>query len=84
MDGEHVEHFGQLNAEATPMGNHVHFVESDGHDSGCVVDLSLHTETEGGTTLSSYDNENCGGMNVRFAGDWKRFTPSKTKPSVQK
>ncbi len=83
VNGAPVEHSGQLNAEAIPIGNHVHFVQSDGHDNGCVVDLTLH-EIEGTPTLSSYDNENCGGMNVRFAGDWKRFTPDKTKSSAQK
>ncbi len=65
-------HLGGVNADATPIGRFLHVV--DGNDEGaCVLDLVLDPSTH---TLSATDNENCGGMNVRFWGKWTRFTPS--------
>jgi hypothetical protein len=76
VDGQHVEHFGQVNGEAVPVGRHLHVVEGNGDDSGngCVLDLSLNTGDKT-PILSAYDNMQCGGMNVGFGGQWTRFTP---------
>ena len=64
-------HSGQVDGEAVPVGNHLHFVEvgPSGETSGCVVDLTL---THQGA-LQSWDNMQCGGMNVGFRGDWRKF-----------
>jgi len=68
----HNVHFGQLNStEAKPSGPYLHLVEGD-NLSGCVVDLHFDSARH---TLNSYDNANCGGMNVRFSGTWTRFMP---------
>jgi len=65
-------HFGQLSpTEAKPSGPYLHLVEGDTL-SGCVLDLHFDPARH---TLHSYDNSNCGGMNVRFSGTWIRFTP---------
>ena len=65
-------HYGQLNStEARASGPYLHLVEGD-NLSGCVVDLQCDSARH---TLNSYDNSNCGGMNVRFSGTWTRFTP---------
>jgi hypothetical protein len=82
VDGQHVEHFGQVNGEAVPVGRHLHVVEGNGDDAGygCVLDLSI--DASGKTAvLSAYDNMQCGGMNVGFGGRWTRFTP-KLKASM--
>jgi hypothetical protein len=60
-----VVHTGDFAGEASPAGNHLHFVES-GADS-CTVDLTLI-----GKYLVANDNNLCGGENVRFWGIWKR------------
>jgi hypothetical protein len=76
VDGRHVGHFGQVNGEAVPVGRHLHVIAEggDADGNGCVLDLSL--DTGGKTpTLSAYDNTQCGGMNVNFAGQWTQFTP---------
>jgi len=66
-------HYGQLNSrDATPSGPYLHLVESDTL-SGCVVDLHFDPARH---SLRSYDNSNCGGMNVHFSGTWTRFTLS--------
>jgi hypothetical protein len=59
-----VVHTGDFEGDALPQGNHLHFVEA-GADS-CMVDLTLL-----GKYLVANDNQNCGGMNVRFWGVWK-------------
>ena len=64
-----VVHFGNFAGKAAPNGNHLRFVE-DGAGS-CTVDLTLI-----GKYLVTDDNSACGGMNVRFAGFWKRVAKS--------
>ncbi len=64
-------HFGSVLADAAPVGIYLHVVEPSS-GVGCVVDLKLDRATH---TLISYDNQQCGGMNVRFAGTWTHFTP---------
>ncbi len=65
-------HFGEVNADAKPIGNYLHAVQGDDL-SGCVVDLKFDPATH---TISAYDNMRCGGMNVRFARAWTKFTPA--------
>jgi hypothetical protein len=60
-------HFGEVQADARPIGIYLHAV-----DSGCVIDLELDPTTR---ALKTYDNEGCGGMNVRFMGTWTQITP---------
>ena len=60
-----VVHTGDFAGEASPAGNHLHFIEGDG--DSCIVDLTLI-----GKYLVADDNNKCGGMNVRFWGVWKR------------
>ncbi len=60
-----VVHTGNFEGEATPAGNHLHFVE--GNADSCTIDLTLIA-----TYLVANDNDKCGGMNVRFWGVWKR------------
>ena len=57
-------HTGDFAGEAAPVGNHLHFVESD---ADCTIDLTLI-----GKYLVANDNNRCGGENVRFWGVWKR------------
>lgn len=64
-------HFGAVQADAAPVGIYLHLVEPSA-GVGCVVDLKLDRVRH---TLASYDNEQCGGMNVRFGGTWSHFTP---------
>lgn len=63
--GSGVVHTGDFEGDASPQGNHLHFVEA-GADS-CTVDL-----TSIGRYIVANDNGSCGGMNVRFWGIWKR------------
>jgi hypothetical protein len=56
------EHFGEVAGSAAPGGNRLHVV-----DGGCAIDLTL-----AGKYILADDNQGCGGMNVRFAGIWKR------------
>jgi hypothetical protein len=65
-------HFGEVNADAMPIGRYLHVVDGNGQGA-CVLDLVLNPSTH---TLAADDNENCGGMNVRFWGQWNRFAPS--------
>jgi hypothetical protein len=67
-----VVHFGEVNADATPVGPYLHVVEGD-NLSGCVLDLKYDLATH---SIAVYDNAACGGMNVRFLGIWTKFTPS--------
>jgi hypothetical protein len=60
-----VEHLGEINGNATPDGNHLHFAP-DG-PNGCMVDLVLL-----GKFILASDNNLCGGLNARFQGFWKR------------
>jgi hypothetical protein len=65
-------HSGGVNAEAVPVGRHLHVV------NGCVVDLDLSRDEKGLKLLAS-DNEECGGMNVRFMGEWRKFVPKQSR-----
>ncbi len=65
-------HFGAVQADATPVGLYLHAIQSSSAGGGCVVDLKLDPSSH---SLQTYDNMQCGGMNVRFAGIWKHFTP---------
>jgi hypothetical protein len=67
-----VVHFGEVQADAAPIGVYLHAVESSPSGTGCVVDLKFDLTTH---TLTAYDNMQCGGMNVRLARTWARFTP---------
>jgi len=60
-----VVHTGDFEGDASPAGNHLHFVESG--PGSCTIDLTLI-----GRYLVAGDNQLCGGMNVRFWGIWKR------------
>lgn len=59
-------HVGDINGEAAPTGNRMHYQDGTDQDS-CIVDFTLL-----GKYLMLNDNANCGGMNVRFWGLWKR------------
>lgn len=58
----HTLHTGEFSAETAPAGNKLHV-----DDSGCKIDLALM-----GNYLLANDNNECGGMNVRFWGLWRR------------
>jgi hypothetical protein len=60
--GSQSNHTGNFEDETAPSGNHLH-VDVD----PCTVDLTLI-----GNHLVANDNNQCGGMNVRFWGIWKR------------
>jgi hypothetical protein len=68
----HNIHFGQVDADAVARGPLLHVVEGD-DDSACILDLIYNPGTH---TFMALDNSQCGGMNVRFSGEWTRFTPS--------
>lgn len=65
-------HFGEVKAKGTPIGLYLHAVEPSDVGVPCVVDLKYDLTTR---KLTAYDNTQCGGMNVRFSGEWQRFTP---------
>ena len=67
-------HFGEVQAEAVPIGIYLHAVEPSSYGAGCVVDLKYDPKAD---TLNSYDNMMCGGANVRFGGTWYRFQPKR-------
>jgi hypothetical protein len=60
--------FGQIKGTASPVGNHLHFVDS-GPES-CTVDMTLLNRF-----LLVNDNGLCGGVNANFGGIWKRTSP---------
>jgi hypothetical protein len=66
-------HYGVVQADGAPIGVYLHGVESSSDGTACVIDLKLDPATD---TMQAYDNMHCGGMNVRFSGDWRRFTPN--------
>ena len=72
-----VVHFGEVNAEATPVGRYLHVVEGDDL-SGCVLDFAYDLAAH---SIAAHDNARCGGMNARFWGIWTRFSPSPKKIS---
>ncbi len=57
---------GQFSGKAHPEGGHVVFKDGTG-EYACVVTLDLV-----GRYLIASDNSNCGGMNVRFDGVYRR------------
>jgi len=69
-------HFGGVTAEAVPVGPYLHVVERA--DGGCVVELALSRDDKG-LKMQADDNQECGGMNVRFAGTWRKFVPTTRK-----
>jgi hypothetical protein len=71
VDG--VEHFGHAEGDATPTGNHLHFVE--GGPESCTIDLTLF-----GKFILASDNELCGALNVRFQRFWKRTSSRQLTP----
>ena len=66
-------HAGQINAEAKPFGRYLHVIDGES-DSACVVNLVADPAKH---ELIGDDNSQCGGLNVRFWGEWIRFTPSR-------
>ncbi len=56
------QHFGDIQGEARPAGNKLHYVKC-----GCVVDMELI-----GDYMLASDNLQCGGLNARFGGVWRR------------
>ena len=66
-------HTGQINAEAKPCGRYLHIIDGEG-DGACVVNLVADPANH---KLIGDDNSQCGGLNVRFRGEWIRFTPSR-------
>jgi hypothetical protein len=61
-------HFGETEGGASPVGNHLHFVQSG--PNSCAIDMTLLH----GYILAS-DNGLCGALNARFQGIWKRSGP---------
>jgi len=61
-----VTHTGDLAGHALPSGNRLHYADGSKVDS-CTIDLTL-----AGKFIIADDNGHCGGMNVRFAGVWRR------------
>ena len=55
-------HTGEFSGKATPAGNRGHYVEGE-----CTIDFALI-----GNFLVLNDNSQCGGVNVRFWGIWRR------------
>jgi len=66
--GKYTAHFGDTKGSASPVGNHLHFVEG-GTDS-CTIDMTLLNRY-----ILANDNQACGGLNARFQGIWKRTGP---------
>ena len=61
-------HFGNVDADAAPIGIYLHLVGSD----SCVVDLKFDLATH---ILDATDNMRCGALNVRFSGEWSHYIP---------
>jgi hypothetical protein len=59
-------HSGAFSGEATPKGNQLHYATGTSRYD-CVVDAVLYEKY-----LLVNDNGQCGGLNVRFSGIWKR------------
>jgi hypothetical protein len=69
VDGHPVTHFGGVDGESKPQGNYLRIQELDkgGNPVGCNVAMRLV-----GQYLVVADNSQCGGMNVRFWGLWRK------------
>lgn len=61
-----IQHFGNLEGEAKPTGNKLHYTRGQG-EWACAVDMTLL-----GDYILASDNDKCGGMNARFGGVWRR------------
>jgi hypothetical protein len=61
-------HFGHTEGGASPVGNHLHFVQNG--PSSCTIDMTLLNRY-----ILASDNELCGALNARFQGIWKRTGP---------
>ena len=68
-----VEHYGDIEGDALPDGNHLHF--SPKGPAQCTVDLVLF-----GKFILARDNGLCGAINVHFWGFWRR-TASRERDS---
>jgi hypothetical protein len=68
-----VEHYGDVDGDATPDGNHLHFAPNG--PNGCTVDLVLL-----GKFILASDNNLCGGLNARFQGFWRRAASPARSP----
>jgi hypothetical protein len=64
--GGYTSHLGDTKGMATPIANHLHFVE--GGPGSCSIDLTLLNRY-----ILAEDNQACGGLNARFQGIWKRI-----------
>lgn len=69
VDGNPVTHFGGVDGESKPQGNYLRIGQLDktGHPDGCKVEMRLI-----GEYLMVADNSQCGGMNVRFWGLYRK------------
>ena len=63
--GSYTSHLGDTKGVATPIDNHLHFLE--GGPGSCSIDLILLDRY-----MLAEDNQACGGLNARFQGIWKR------------
>ncbi len=65
VDGNRVTHFGAVDGQAKPDGNQLHVIalNRQGNPAGCEVAIKMV-----GKYLRVADNNQCGGMNVRFSG----------------
>jgi hypothetical protein len=61
-------HFGSAEGDASPVGNHLHFVQNG--PNSCAIDMTLLNQH-----ILASDNGLCGALNVRFQGIWKRIGP---------
>jgi hypothetical protein len=61
-------HFGDMKGSASPVGNHVHFVQNG--PNSCAIDMTLLNRY-----ILASDNGLCGALNARFQGIWKRTAP---------
>lgn len=63
--GKSTAHFGDTKGNASPQGNHMHFVENE--PGSCTIDMTLLDRY-----ILASDNQACGALNARFQGIWKR------------
>jgi hypothetical protein len=62
---EGIEHYGNIEGDTLPEGNHLHL--SPNSPAGCTVDLVLFRKF-----ILARDNGLCGDMNARFWGFWRQ------------
>jgi len=61
-------HFGDMDGDAAPTDNHLHFVQHE--PNSCTIDMTLL-----GRYILASDNQLCGALNARFQGIWERTSP---------